>query len=56
MRFYNNSLPKENEERTITFFAWTPVRVRNEIRWLEKVTVVQFYKFGEWTNIKFINQ
>ena len=56
-----------NENTRIkTFFAILPVRIKSEVRWLEKVTVKQIFIeqhishlgefFGEyWKDVEFIN-
>ena len=36
--------PKENTIRLKTKFAFIPVVINNETRWLEKVTIAQIYK------------
>ena len=33
--------PQKGDERIVHFFAWWPVFVRNEERWLEWVTIRQ---------------
>lgn len=38
MRFVK---PRAGETRRKTFFAWLPVTISNETRWLEKVTIQQ---------------
>lgn len=42
--------------RERTFFAFLPVRIFDEIRWLETVTVRQFYYQGKWRNNQFIDR
>ena len=46
------------EHRTIRRFVILPVKIRNEIRWLEWVTILQIYEdnaFGcGWRNKKFL--
>tara|TARA_Y100000034_G_scaffold8165_1_gene8908 strand:+ start:505 stop:702 length:198 start_codon:yes stop_codon:yes gene_type:complete len=37
-------LPKLGDRRTRTWFAWFPVTINFERRWLEEVTVIQQYK------------
>jgi hypothetical protein len=50
-------LPFSQDTRIITRFALFPIRIQNEIRWLEKVTIKQEYRpdlrmFG-WYNDSF---
>ena len=63
MRFKINTSGK----RIKKFFAYFPVRINSEIRWLEYVTVEQEYvdshvsPIGEfftsyWKNVRFLNQ
>jgi hypothetical protein len=43
--------PKPGQSRVITKFAWFPVRIGNETRWLETVHLHQEYEsyyFDEW--------
>lgn len=56
------SEPAVGTERIKTFFAWWPVEAGWEIRWLEKVTVLQkrchrSYESFEtyWSNLEFID-
>jgi len=51
---------RAGETRIKTFFAWLPVEVNHEVRWLEYVTVEQEYTCGcedspYWKDIKFID-
>lgn len=34
---------KNHVKEDITFFAWLPVTINNEVRWLETVTI-----YGQW--------
>ena len=45
--------PQYYETRTISKFAWFPIKINREIYWLEKVTVMQMYR-GYWENLMFI--
>ena len=52
--------PTPGEERIITWFAWLPVRIGREMRWLESVTVSQVYAVDtessfdhQWLNLEF---
>jgi len=59
MRLKTKKKPKENDIRDRTFFAWLPVIVPLEIRWLERVTVRQRYwvscSDSGWENMSFLN-
>lgn len=51
--------PKDRAERVKTWFAFSPVKINNEIRWLEKVTIKQLYIFkivgvSQWINVEFL--
>ena len=54
-----NNTPKENTIRIKTKFAFIPVVINNDTRWLEKVTIAQLYKtFGDkrsWWNAAFVD-
>lgn len=43
MRWTVDPQPKSGDERTRTFFAFIPFSIGNEVRWLEKVTVIEVY-------------
>ena len=45
--------PERFSRRTISKFAWIPIKINREIRWLEKVTVMQMYD-GYWENLVFL--
>lgn len=53
--------PDFKERRTQSYFAFLPIRIGDETRWFETVTVEQEYNCGDaaiciyyvWTNIKF---
>lgn len=48
--------PKFGELRTISKFAWFPIKINREIYWLEKVTLHQMYLgCGYWDNIIFVD-
>jgi len=54
MRF---RLPKDGDERIITKFAWLPINIVENYRWLERVTVKQNYnEYHGWMNMKFIDE
>lgn len=54
-------LPQNCDERTRSWFAWLPVTIGNERRWLERVTVRQRCRYftnyfsGAWENIAFVD-
>ncbi len=55
--------PQDGAEREHTFYAWWPVTVGRETRWLEWVTARQIYgmntdKFSlprEWISVEFLD-
>lgn len=63
MRWSHEPKPEIGQKRTITKFAWFPIRLGNETRWLEKVHIHQkfvpyysdfFYDFCyDWINESF---
>lgn len=56
MRFYSKPKPEIGALREQTFFAVLPVIIKGETRWLETVTVQQWYGFVGWRNRQFLNQ
>ena len=58
MRFKKKFI-QQLDKRTITYFAFFPVTILRETRWLEMVRVVQFWGDGEslgpsgWINLRF---
>ena len=55
--------PSHLDERVVTKFAWVPITIKREVRWLETVNIVQRYwsprygtgkVIGDWVNSKFI--
>lgn len=67
MRFTDWSFAKEGETRTQTWFAIWPVKIGNEIRWLERVTVEWKYiyvnaflppcmPYLKWQKMRFIDE
>ena len=45
----------EDSIRTHSWFALIPVRIGEQIRWLERVTVRQCYNVHQgWVNIRFL--
>lgn len=57
--------PIEGQTRVRSWFAWKPVTIGLEQRWLEKVTVLErchcYSTFGgkvesEWNKVKFIDE
>ena len=56
MRFkYNNKRPDDGESRTVSHFAWLPVKCIEEMRWLEFVTYTQVFHYEQmdWVNYYF---
>lgn len=60
-----SSKPKQGETRKRSWFAWKPVTIGLEQRWLEKVTVLEMCRYhtrphvGEvliWDKVKFIDE
>lgn len=64
MRFKHKPAPRRGDIRYKVFFAWWPIRIELETRWLEKVSVRQIYKrgllfdieIGYWGNQSFEQQ
>lgn len=59
MRFKKKpvTLEKHDHIKQISYFAWLPVTINNETRWLEKVTINGYYFIGEMTGkIRFMEQ
>lgn len=67
MRSYHKKEPELGDYKTIKKFAWLPITINYETRWLEEVEYIKEYKqllafddcgsysyFG-WEDIKFIN-
>jgi hypothetical protein len=44
------------DKRTVRRFALFPIRVKYEIRWLEMVTIAQYWADGYWHNGRFIDK
>lgn len=55
MRFTKDDRPKHGDRRVRRFFAWLPVRIHNEVRWLEYVEFEESYYKGEWTRDRFMD-
>jgi hypothetical protein len=61
MRWYAKPEPDGGEVRVRRCFAWLPVTIDGETRWLERYTVVDRYHSamgvgpGFWVRVKFIN-
>lgn len=57
MRWRDKEPPKEGEERVKVFFAFLPVTIGRENRWLERVAVTQVYEnrygYSQWRNMRF---
>lgn len=61
MKFKLKLKPNKYEIRQINKFAWLPVKIKGEIRWLKKVSILQEYyrpaysrNYG-WHNFKFVD-
>lgn len=57
----NSKYPQNNAVRERTFFAWLPITIKDETRWLERVTVVErynYYRHGDhyWYPEEFVNR
>lgn len=46
MRFIDKRFPLRSE-KIVTYFAWLPVSIKGETRWLEFVTIRGYYFYGE---------
>lgn len=46
---------KYGDRRIYTWFAFLPVNIGGEVRWLELVTVEQKYLFSHWSNEEFVD-
>jgi len=65
MKWFNEieQYPKYGDKRIITKFALLPIRIDNETRWLQMVTIDQEYITGgasaviyaAWENRKFVD-
>jgi hypothetical protein len=62
---WNRNRPKVGDVRDIKYFAWSPVRIGTETRWLEYVITLQKYEdrdlgyaFSEhdWVDKEFLNR
>lgn len=54
MRWY---FPEHGDRRTESYFALFPVRIGQEVRWLEKVRVMTVWRSneGRWVEIEFLD-
>lgn len=48
--------PKIGDTRTRSFFAWFPIQLEREIRWLEQVTIKEFYGLFGWGYWYFVDE
>lgn len=57
--------PRNRQTRVRSWFAWKPVTIGLEQRWLEKVTVLEMCRYGTlphvgevpiWDKVKFIDE
>ncbi len=64
MRIYHKeskTKPATHEIATFTKFAWKPITIGKETRWLEKVTFIGYYWIGPvtgrtyWEYIEFVD-
>jgi hypothetical protein len=46
--------PKEGDKRVKEFFTWLPYKVGNEVRWMEKVRILQEYRLTRAMNTKLV--
>lgn len=60
MRFLKSKY-RPYEEHIITKFAWLPICIGRETRWLEKVRIKRYYWIGcisgrmHWENVEFVD-
>ena len=47
--------PYWGDKKIVTKFALFPIRIKREIRWLEKVTIEMEYGLTCWLPMKFID-
>lgn len=61
MRWKAKPKLQENEHQVVKKFAWRPIRIGNETRWLEMVVVERYYWIGpisgarHWEHVRFID-
>ena len=48
--------PECGDERIITKFAWLPIRIANEVRWLETVHIRQVHAVRYWHDHEFVDK
>ena len=53
MRWYK---PCFGKKKVVTKFAFFPITIENETRWLEKVTIEMEYGITMWHPMKFIDE
>lgn len=54
MRYFDKS-PKPFDYRTFEHFAWLPIRIGRETRWLERVKYKAYWFVG-WVPCRFIDE
>ena len=60
MRFFKSKY-RPYEEHIITKFAWLPISIGWETRWLEKVRIKRYYWISDisgcmyWENVEFVD-
>ena len=47
--------PKMGDKKIVTKFAFFPIRIDDEVRWLEKVAIEMEYGITMWIPTKFID-
>lgn len=53
MRWYK---PRYRDTKIVTKFAFFPITIGRETRWLEKVTIKMEYGITMWHPIEFVNK
>jgi hypothetical protein len=46
--------PRYGDRKTVTKFALFPIKIGNELRWLEYVTMELEFRISEWAPVRFI--
>lgn len=58
MRYKFKPSPKRGDTRIITKFLWFPTIIDEELRWMERVKILQQYRvllYDKWRNYKWMN-
>ena len=54
---FGKTFENYKDKKTKTCFAWLPIRINGEVRWLEKVTLRGYYYVGMLTGkVRFMKQ